>query len=369
MKNILKTFKPNITKRLISPIIKNQSNQVDALENEILKSFKHMNRVFNLKNPVPKKQESDTISLKDFESKYLKASDNEIDQIIQVIYKEEVKNIKEAKLFDKLVLFIRNCKKYNYPQYLTDVKYFKNKEIQNFMLNTNLLETLSNKKSKYSVANDFAIKFKVQSLYNLRKGEKGEKLDPVTEKDFEMLNYDYMNYLAETSRMEKIHKLEEVKQHNEKILEDYHSGNNAMETKEQLIVTDQSWQQHYIDYAMKIKKAERKESMGLSKFEEPFYEEALRQGESYVQAESQVNYSFIKKNKEREREQQKDKADDIEDQNEGTFGSDGTRFTNTSSTQLKYGFNEPYPYHGVEDYNDEEVMDDQKYFPGSKQSP
>jgi hypothetical protein len=97
-----------------------------TVEDEIRRSFMNISQQYKIdtssfKPPVV----YEYISFKEIEKKYLKKPENEIDEIISKIYKEEVLNMKVGKELDDLILFIRNCKKYDYPQYLTHIKYFK----------------------------------------------------------------------------------------------------------------------------------------------------------------------------------------------------------------------------------------------------
>ena len=325
------------------------------IENEIMKSFTSINKSFNLngnkKTTSDQSEEESKISLKMLKEKYLKQdSKNDTDNIIKVIFREEVLNIKKEKEYDNLILFIKNCKKYNYPVYLTDVKYFKNKEIKNFMTNTSLLENLFQKNSPFSIENEFQMKFKVQQLYKLRKGEKGEKLDRITEKEFEIEKYDYMNYLAETSTIEKIKNLRKLEKNNEKVLNEFHSKNNILENEENVEIKQEAWKNHYIQYLQKLKKNERKESLGASRFEEPFYNEAVKKN---------VNNIF------KETSSKINDADENDEEKETIEGGIGGRYTQNDAKAMNDGTNEPFPYHDMEDFPIEEFLDTDATAPGA----
>jgi hypothetical protein len=155
-----------IPKNLSTGPLKKDAN-LNKLEIEIMKSYQEITTKYNLlpKKIKQTKTEEHKMTRKQFEDNYINKLDpsNEVDKIIKSIYQEEVLNFKETKELEKLILFIRNCKKYNYPEYLKDGKYFRNKEIRNFITNTTLLENLHQKSSKFSVQADFEAKIKVQT--------------------------------------------------------------------------------------------------------------------------------------------------------------------------------------------------------------
>jgi hypothetical protein len=323
---------------------------ISNIENEILKSVNKFGKTYNLKiKPTIAVENEETVTFSDLKTKYYdNPSNSEIDQIIKILFKEEVLNIKKEKEYDKLILFITNCKKYKYDEYLTDIKYFKNKEIRNHILNTSLLENLSQKNSAFSVSSDFNARFKVQQLYNLRKGEKGEKIDRITEKQFENQKYSYMNYFAETSQAEKIIKHREISEKNSKVFSDFSKSNRLLETEEDVEINQEAWGNHYIHYMKKLKEQERKESLGASRHEEPYFEQAIKE-----KAEKATNSSEFYSNN-AEQEQSTGSSD--------TFN----RYYQSRAKTMHDGTNEPFPYFGLDDYPIEDYLDITKTAPNSE---
>ena len=364
MKNILSigiSGKKIVNKKLFNPIkfdfCFGSKAAYSNMENEIMKSFTNISKSFNLnstKKPCQEIPEEDkTVTLSILKDKYYnKQSENEIDEIIKVIFREEVVNIKQEKEYENLILFIKNCKKYSYPEYLTDVKFFKNKEIKNFMTNTSLLETLHQKESPFGLEKEFQMKFKVQQLYKLRRGENGEKLDRLTEKEFEMEKYNYMNYLAETSIIDKINKFKNINEKNNKIMEEYKSNDKLLETEENVEIEKEAWKNHYIQYLKKLKKSERQESLGASRYEEPYFNEAIKQNVEEIFQETN-SYSQNAGNE----------GKDNEEENP-TF-AEGRRYNQNDAKAFNDGTNEPYPYHDSDDYPIEEYFDVDRTAPGA----
>ena len=238
--------------------------KTEVIENEIMKSFSNITKKFKLneqkKDHAYSFTPAENFTFDKLKSKYYDTtSDKEIDQIFKVLFREEVLNIKMEKEYENIILFIKNCKKYNYPEYLTDVKYYQNKEIRNMMTNTNLLESLHQKQSPFSINKEFEAKIKIQNLYKLRKGQKGEKLDSITEKEFEIEKYNYLNFLAETSTYENLNKYNKIQKNNQKVLNEFKKGDNLLDSDDSVGIRDEVWKNHYIDYLKKMKKAERKE--------------------------------------------------------------------------------------------------------------
>lgn len=363
---ILFNFKRNTNRNILNLNNKCFSNgsiaNKVALENEIMKSFQNFTKKYNInkessnvKNVNVKHEHK--LSMKDIENKYLNINTNsEIDEIIKKIYREEILNIKKAKEFDNLVAFIKNCKKYNYHEYLEDVKYFKNKDIRNFILNTNLLESRHQKSSPFSVEREFQMKFKVQSLYKLRKGERGEKIDPQTQREFDLEKYKYMNYLAETPLGDSALEIKEANKHNEAEYEKFKKQTENIIHDNEIGLTDSDWQNHYIHYLKQMKKKERKESMGLSRHEEPMFNELLEKNRDNILNGEQV---------------EEDDDDDQYAQHTDSYAqedtSGGQKDSRVYYNQKEYLLNdeEPYPYHDKNDYDIDEFYNESTYLPGS----
>lgn len=336
-------------------------NQKSLIEDEIRNSFSSFTSKFNIdKNSLPKNNKNynyDLISMKQIEDKYYNnASTKDIDIMIKNLYKEEVLNMNQAKEFDDLVLFITNCKKYNYPDYLTDVKFYRNKQIRNLMTNTNLLESLANKKSPYSLENDFQAKFKVQNLYKLRKGKKGEKLDSVTMKEFEVERYKYLNYLCETSTYTKMGNLNQFSENNQRITEEFYKAEDLNEKPDAFDET--KVRDHYIQYLKKLKKEERNQSEGISRFEEEGYNRMLNEHKDEI-------YDQAKTGTGKKMSSDSEQKVGMNEYDETTYQSNGTRYTSTQATDIKDGSDAPYPYYGMDDYEFEAVMDSTQFQPGS----
>jgi hypothetical protein len=377
MKNfVLKTIssKRNLYKMasLHSSISKSFSLKAEMIETEILKSFSSISKKFNIspsnKEPVYESIPDSSISMDYIKNKYFDTkSTKEIDQIIKVLFREEVLNLPKEKEYENLVLFIKNCKKYNYPDYLKDVKFFRNKEIRNFMLNTSLLETLSQKSSPFSLNKEFEAKIQVQNLYKLRKGEKGEKIDSITEKEFDLEKYNYMNFLAETSTFEKLTKSRKIEAKNKKVLEEFKKGDNLIENDE-VGIRDEVWKNHYVEYLKKMKKNERKESLGLSRFEEPYFNDTIEKSKERIFDETSGDFSkhnnvksFVDASEQAEAEAEAKKkgnsAASQSTQSNRMNNADGVHFANFA-TYLNDGTSEPFPFYGKDDYPIEEFFDE-----------
>lgn len=374
MKNfVLKTLssKRNLQKMACvqSSISKSFSLKAEIIESEILKSFSSINKKFNIspsiKQPVYESIQDSSISMDYIKNKYFDTkSTNEIDQIIKVLFREEVLNLPKEKEYENLVLFIKNCKKYNYPDYLTDVKFFKNKEIRNFMLNTSLLETLSHKSSPYSLQKEFEAKIQVQNLYKLRKGEKGEKMDSITEKEFDLDKYNYMNFLAETSTFEKLNKSRKLEARNKQVLEDFKKGDSMIE-KDDIGIRDEVWKNHYVEYLKKMKRKERKESLGMSKHEEPYFNDSIEQSKERIFEETSGDFTKINNLRSYITASEQAQAEAEAKNNGNSQTSQSTRMNNTDgvhvsnfATYINDGTNEPFPFYGKDDYPIEEFFDE-----------
>lgn len=343
-------------------------SQAEVMENEIMKSFTSMNKKFNInkEKSTPNKTSnniyfstpSNNISMDYMKSKYYdNPSKEDIDNIIKVLFREEVMNIKQEKTFEDLILFIKNCKKYNYPEYLTDVKFFQNKDIRHFMTNTNLLESLHQKDSPFNIEKEFEMKVKVQNLYKLRKGQKGEKLDPMTEKEFESQKYQYLNYLAETPSFEKLNKMKRVKAKNSAILKDFLKGDKMVEKEEEMGIRDEVWKNHYIEYYKKMKRQERRESLGASVFEENEFNEQIEQ------EADRIFQTKTNPNREKEEKMKKQEEEAFEKSIHQTAGN---RVYQNEAYTLNDGHIEPFPYFGMKDYPIEEFFDETKTAPGKE---
>jgi hypothetical protein len=345
----------------------------DLIENEILKSFTNMSNKYklNLKKPDQSVYPSEkTISLDSVKAKYYDvAKENDTDQMIKAIFQDDVLRKSEDRENETLLLFIKNCKKYNYEEYLKSPSYFQNREIRNFITNTSLLETLHKNSSPFSLQSEFEMKLKVQSLYKLRKGEKGEKMDSITEKEFELDYYRHLNYLAETSYYEKQTKLKNVRSHNQKVMEEYRKADTILEDETE--IRDEVWKNHYLQYLRQMKKAERKESLGVSKYEESFYDEYLKDNADKIYRDSEKEFSTREHDNDLNmiKELFKTKSDtNNNDQNSSKLGErveemEGFHY-NTHASFINDGTIEPFPFYGKDDYPIEEFFDETYNLPG-----
>jgi hypothetical protein len=283
------------------------------------------------------------ISIKELEKKYLKRPENEIDEIISKIFKEEVVNMKVGKELDDLILFIRNCKKYDYPQYLTDIKYFKDREIRKMMTNTNLLESLKNQNSPYTIDNEFNAKFKIQNAYQLKMGQKGQKIDSLVQNEFEKTTYEYLNYLCETPIIDKMNKLEEFNK------KESSSKSNLLNIliEEEKEIDEANAKKNYLTYLKKMKKKNMIESYGVS----------LLENKTTYEDDIEDEYGLNNKQENEEKGQE----------TESLIGDDSRSDTITidQASYLKNGSLESYPYENMEDYDFHLLMEDESAMPES----
>jgi hypothetical protein len=318
-----------------------QQKQSLSFEDEIKKSFSNLTEKFHIDaQNFPITNVEEHISLNQIEKKYYQIeTNNDIDSIIKKIYQEEILNMKKGKEIDDLIIFIKNCKKYNYNEYLTDVKYFKDKEIRKQMTNTSLLESIHQKKSPYSLEKEFQAKFKVQKLYKLRKGEKGEKLDSVTQAEFEKQKYEYLNYLSETSRYTKINNMKEKEANRKEIKQ----GEELIDRDEEGQLDENVLKKHYLYYLKEKKKEQRSQSLGLSQVEEEEFNKRV---------EDNIDELYTAYKEGRKPVFKSDSKSENESQESSKNASD-TIVVNDAE-RLQDGNQEAFPFDGKDDYDLEE---------------
>jgi hypothetical protein len=211
------------------------------------------------------------------------------------------------------------------------------------MTNTNLLESLKNKKSPLSLENEFQTKFKIQNSYKLKKGLKGEKIDSLIENDFEKTRYEYLNYLCETPFIDKMNKFEELNKNKESDTK----LNLLNELKEEeKDIEEACAQKNYLNYLKKIKKKDKFDSYGASLLENKTYEDDL---------EDEFGLD--------EKEPNEEKGTETESLIGDNARSDSIHIT--QATYMKNGSLESYPYEGMDDYDYHILLEDESAQPES----
>ena len=103
-------------------------------------------------------------------------------------------NVEKVQLYN----FIKNCLTYNLDHYLESISYFKNKEIRNYVLNTQLLEKNYHDKNPYSrkaeLISDLSIKTRYEQLLKFYKSK--EEVPPT-------VNEEYYKNKSELDNLEK----------------------------------------------------------------------------------------------------------------------------------------------------------------------
>lgn len=367
---ILKTTKMNFS------LQQSESKHIDdnnflKQSQEIKKNYDELLKRFNIK-PSEKSNlnvsnksnfENSDLSLRDLKKKYMFNSNaddnNKYESIIKKIFKEEVLESKKGKDYDELVLFIKNCFKYNLKHYLTDPKYFKNKEIRKKVLNTELMEKIYQDKSPFEYKKEFQKKMNAGNYYKILKNEKNEKEDYLTSKNIESEKYKYMNFLAESSSLRKLTNQVENNKHNEKIISEFHESEQKLENiTADLSIDKEVSENFYIDFLMKMKEKEREKSMGLSEMDDRLFAKRLAENKEEILENMNVNNNF-------ETEVNKD--------DQQTTSRDETHFNaytdniveENFATYLQNGIDTPYAYYSQKDYPYDEFFNDE-YMKGSK---
>lgn len=168
-------------------------------------------------------------------------------------------NSKKGKDFDDLVLFIKNCFKYNLKRYLSDPKYFRNKEIRKKVLNTDLMEKLYQENSPFDYQKELQKRVYAGNYYKIIKNEKNEKPDFLTSQEIEKESYKYMNFLAENSVFKKLTNQMDNVEHNKKLVSEYQQSERKLENVvEDLTIDKEISENFYIDFLMKMKEKRKK---------------------------------------------------------------------------------------------------------------
>lgn len=307
--------------------------------------------------------ENTETSLKDLKKKYLLNSnandENKYESIIKKIFKEEILESKIGKDYDDLILFIKNCFKYNLKNYLTDPKYFRNKEIRKRVLNSDLMEKIYQEKSPFEYQKEFVKKMNSANYYKILKNEKNEKDDYLTSKNIEGEKYKYMNFLAESSSFKKLDNHIENISHNDQIISEFFESEQKLENiTSDLSIDKEVSENFYIDFLMKMKEKEKEQSMGLSEIDDRVFAKRLAENKEEILEDMNTNNNFeTETNKEENQTTSRDETyfnsytDNVVEENLATF--------------LQNGIDTPYPYYEEDDYPYDEFFSDE-YMKGSK---
>jgi len=353
----------------LKPESKNIDENYLEQNKEIKKNYDDLIRRFNIK-PIDKSNfkplnrntfDNSDVSLRDLKKKYYVNSDdkNKYESIIKKIFKEEVLESKKGKNYDDLILFIKNCFKYNLKHYLSDPKYFRNKEIRKKVLNTELMEKIFQEKSPFDYQKEFQKKMNAGNYYKILKNDKNEKEDYLTSKKIESDKYQYMNFLAESSSFKKLTNHVENNSHNEQIISEFHQSELQLENiASDLNIEKEVSENFYIDFLMKMKEKEKEQSMGLSEIDDKLFAKRLAENKDEILQNMNVNNNF---------------ESEINKEDQQTTSRDETHFNSYTdniveenfATYLQNGIDTPYPYFGQKDYPYDEFFNDE-YMKGSK---
>ncbi len=273
--------------------------------------------------------------------------------ILKKIFKEEVLNSKKGKDYDELVLFIRNCFKYNLKEYLSDAKYFRNKEIRKKITNTDLMENIYQSKSPFGYQKEFQKKFYAGNYYKIIKENKNEKADYLTSQVIEKDYFQYLNFLSESSTYKKLDNYKENKIHNDKLISEFFEKENILENVVGDLAIDQQISENfYIDFLMKMKEKEKEQSIGLSEADDKLFAKRLAENkEAILQDRNTEN------NIENEELDNFDKVDVNRD--ESNFNSFTHNIVEENlASYLQNGIDSPYPYYSENDYPYDEFFND-----------
>jgi len=369
--NFQKTCKKNFTFQKSDLTFKDEIQQL-KLNKEVKKNYDDIVKRFNikpldikdLKGVNKSKIQNEDLTLKDLKKKYLQIKDGDnadkYNFIIKKIFKEEVLNSKKGKDFDDLVLFIKNCFKYNLKQYLSDPKYFRNKEIRKKVLNTELLEKLYQENSPFDYQKELQKRVYAGNYYKIIKNDKNEKPDFLTSQEIEKESYKYMNFLAENSVFKKLTNQIDNLEHNDKLVSEYQQSERKLENVvEDLVIDKEISENFYIDFLMKMKEKEKEKSMGLSQIDDRLFAKRLAENKEEILNNKNLNCDF---------ESENTKQDDFQQ----TTSRDETQFNSYTdniveenlATYMQNGIDTPYPYYGDKDYPYDEFFSD-NYMKGS----
>lgn len=340
-----------------------QSEEIKKNYDDLLKKFNiKPNEKTNLKGLNKRNFENSDLSLRDLKKKYLlnpNAEDkSKYESIIKKIFKEEVLESKKGNDYDDLILFIKNCFKYNLKSYLTDPKYFKNKEIRKRVLNTELMEKIYQEKSPFEYQKEFQKKMNSANYYKILKNEKNEKEDYLTSKEFESEKYKYMNFLADSSSYKKLTNHIENQVHNDEVISEFIESEQKLENiTSDLSIDKEVSENFYIDFLMKMKEKEREQSMGISEMDDRLFAKRLAENKDEILENMNTNTNFETEIKDEPQTTSRDETyfniytDNIVEENFATY--------------LQNGIDTPYPYYGEQDYPYDEFFSDE-YMKGSK---
>jgi hypothetical protein len=366
--NILKLKNPikNFSKISENQEKKNLNELPYSLINlEVKENFDKMVKKYKIKNTTDKRLEkiSQQISqknptMKDIKEKYLNIEENEDNKkyfsLIKKIFKEELKqsSLKETKELDDIILFVRNCYTYNLPKYLTDPRYFRNTEIRNRVLNTDLLEKEIQAKNPYGYKNELESKIYSGNYYKLLKKEKNEKEDFHSKEKIENDNYRYFNFLAENSEYTKLEKYNENSIHNEILLDNYEKQELLTENPVADLEIDKEISENfYIDFLMKMKEKEKEKSQGFSQMDDLIFAKRLAENKEEILENMDINESF-------DNISNKISADgnNMDDNNFNSY-TDNVKEDNAANYMLN-GSDTPWPYYNQDDYPIDEFFSD-----------
>ena len=330
--------------------------------NELVKKYKIKTKTNPKMNKITEKISEKNLSLYDVKQKYLNFQENEDNKkyfsLIKKIFKEELLNSKESKDIDDIILFVRNCYTYNLMNYLTDSKYFKNKEIRNMVLNTDLLEKEIQEKNPYSYKQELESKIYSANYYKILKKEKREKEDFLTKEKIESDTYKYYNFLAENSEYSKLEKFNENSAHNQNIFEKYQKQEDQIENPViDLQINKEVSENFYIDFLMKMKEKEKEKSEGFSQMDDQIFAKRLAENKEEIVKNKDINADY----------------ENISNQNSSDAQRDENHFNSythniveeNSATYMQNGIDSPWAYYSQTDYPIDEFFSD-SYMKGSK---
>jgi hypothetical protein len=378
LKNTINILKVNYPIKNFSKISENlqveKNNELpfNKINLEINKNYEDMVKKYRIKNPnknlekISQQLTEKNPTIKAIKEKYLNIEENEENKkyfsLIKKFFKEELKqsSSKESKELDDIILFVRNCYTYNLLKYLSDPKYFRNKEIRNKVLNTDLLEKENQAKNPYGYKKELESKIFSGNYYKLLKKEKNEKEDFYTKEKIENDNYKYFNFLAENSEYTKLDKYNENSIHNETLFDNFDKQEELIENPVADLVIDKEISENfYIDFLMKMKEKEKEKSQGFSQMDDLIFAKRLAENKEEILQNKDINESFENITNKILREEGA-----AMDENSFNAFTDNVKEDN-AALHLQNGIDSPWAYYSQTDYPVDEFFSD-GYNKGSK---
>ena len=323
--------------------------------------------------------------------------DKEQGKFMERIFEFNFHEMKTAKRFEELDLFVRNCKTFGLEDHLKDEKNFLDAASRHFILNTCQLESIYRMESEDSLLNQQNDKFKRIRYEKASAIENKEEYDHKMNQKHNQMKTEIMNDFAESRIGNKITQMKEIRFNNKKVIEDYFETSNVSKEENELAKDLALFYGKQLGkYIQKtVQKKQRQDSFNLSMAEEKLKKEEQEEFLSVLSAELDMNeikvypgsikgpapeddpqfYLFWHRNNEPKvlkdlREKAEKEGIDLNDFHSGTSEMFDNvkiktdRITCNKSTYLLNGGLGERPYDDMDHYNEKEILDG-RYLDGS----